>query len=1218
MLKVYSYNTIRLITASFVAVVFLFSSLLPGHAQILKPTPVWLVKPGEVAFVPVLKGIKINPENPWHMDFIVDPAGQMAPSADEVGRLVKYFLAAITIPESDFWVNLSPYEKNRIVPQAFSQTEMGRDLLNQDYVLKQITATLLSPENAVGKKFWADVYAQVQEKFGTIDIPIDSINKVWIVPQKAQVFERRGGSVTRPEQMAYITQARLKVMLDTDYVAMNHDAVGARHGVPEMASLRPILGEEASSVHSMNDSGEISKNILREIILPALEKEVNEGANFAPLRQIYHSLILAVWYKKRFAGGALSKAYLDQKKIYGVRIKNPGDVEQIYGNYVGAFNAGAFNVVREEKDADSDDVVLRKYLVGGFSLSGTSQILENAQTAAIPSSGFFEAAVDFSRDAAQASGYIENTFVRAAEGASVVLRAIMDNPDLRENYDVFLYSNRDGSWKEDPLKLSFAGIENGNAVFQTKFQVERSFEYTFMFCHILTGAVEWADLPYGNGRVWVDRHFKGKIAFVGMEFKPLVMKGGQGDVMYDLPKSLVKQGNDVTVILPYFKGLADSFKDKYLVEDVPGFEYHEYFNYRSPVTLKAKKVVIDGIKVIMLDAVDAPDLFDKPYLGKKQEFYESILLSKGSLELLKFLGEAPDHIVSSDHHAALVSLYMTKLPGSFLEKTGSVFTIHNIGYQGEYLGIFQFLQSEWASLDDIIPLLKAMGQPKLKFKNLEGAVKWLNEDITFFRWLINQHLTEQPMPKYIVAMFPQDFDTMSDLALSEFAHSFEGERLKRESLSYFLPSFMPKGLDALGRLIQEIGLNDTRDIDNLLIKDGKMNFMAVPPGVIKKFGGKGRYVNTVSNTYAKDIRQTEFETDKLLQDIGDRFGGIVNGIDLETANPETDPYIKQQYKPVLSDAVMAKKINKSFLQYMLGKDQPAPEKDLVKYGYLNENSPNILIEAIQRIVQQKQLDILADILEDIRDGRREALPVDIVVGGPADKQTDDLISARRLIALAQDEKLRKRGVNLVVLHGFVRAFGSLSFGGSDAMFAISDFEPCGVRHQQAMRFGTLPIVRRTGGMADTVFDTGDKRNGFAFNGTFRRMNPKEDVGARQQNVDELYLALKEAVRVYRTDQQEWQLRMQNGMAVDSGWETRSVDYNNVFVALKEELTADAAMDDQLGGINLMADALSLETSGRLDQALLISRESSLEQGVPFGLTPIVKEIFPVSELNRHF
>ena len=79
-------------------------------------------------------------------------------------KLIKYFLASLTIPEKDLWVNLSPYEKDRIIPQSFGLTEMGRDLLAEDYMLKQITASLIYPEDEIGKKFWKRIYEEAAKK----------------------------------------------------------------------------------------------------------------------------------------------------------------------------------------------------------------------------------------------------------------------------------------------------------------------------------------------------------------------------------------------------------------------------------------------------------------------------------------------------------------------------------------------------------------------------------------------------------------------------------------------------------------------------------------------------------------------------------------------------------------------------------------------------------------------------------------------------------------------------------------------------------------------------------------------------------------------------------------------------------------------------------------------------------------------------------------------
>ena len=107
------------------------------------------------------------------------------------------------------WVNLSPYEKDRIVPDAFGQTEMGRDLLAQDYMLKQLTASLMYPGEELGKKFWDNVYKEAQERYGTTNIPTNTFNKVWIVPEKAVVYVN--------DTNVFVAESRLKVMLVGDH-----------------------------------------------------------------------------------------------------------------------------------------------------------------------------------------------------------------------------------------------------------------------------------------------------------------------------------------------------------------------------------------------------------------------------------------------------------------------------------------------------------------------------------------------------------------------------------------------------------------------------------------------------------------------------------------------------------------------------------------------------------------------------------------------------------------------------------------------------------------------------------------------------------------------------------------------------------------------------------------------------------------------------------------
>ncbi len=325
----------------------------PGHMVALSP-----------AFSPaVLKGIKLDPQNPFRFHFFVD-RGETSLSQEklksESSKLIKYFLASLTIPEKDLWVNLSPYEKDRIVPQEFGQTEMGRDLLAEDYLLKQITASIIYPESQLGKEFWQKVYAQAQAKYGTTNIPINTFNKVWIVPEKAVVYENGG--------TAFVLENHLKVMLEQDYLALQ------KH-VP------PLFYKEGAR-GSFGGINAIGSQIVREIVIPALNKEVNEGKNFAQLRQVFYSLILATWYKKKIKDSILNKVYADKNKIEGVKPtvslrgrsvatdeaiskRTTSDVEMIYSQYLQAFKKGVYNYIKEEPDPITNEGIPRKYFSGG-------------------------------------------------------------------------------------------------------------------------------------------------------------------------------------------------------------------------------------------------------------------------------------------------------------------------------------------------------------------------------------------------------------------------------------------------------------------------------------------------------------------------------------------------------------------------------------------------------------------------------------------------------------------------------------------------------------------------------------------------------------------------------------------------------------------------------------------------------------------------------------
>lgn len=111
----------------------------------------------------LLAGIRFDPQDPFRMDFIFGRSG--IPQDDYQKRheylvLIGDFLTALTLPNSDMWVNLSPYEKDRIIPDNFGLTRMGRDVLEQDFTLKQIMAALYDPRQDSGRIFWKSFYIE--------------------------------------------------------------------------------------------------------------------------------------------------------------------------------------------------------------------------------------------------------------------------------------------------------------------------------------------------------------------------------------------------------------------------------------------------------------------------------------------------------------------------------------------------------------------------------------------------------------------------------------------------------------------------------------------------------------------------------------------------------------------------------------------------------------------------------------------------------------------------------------------------------------------------------------------------------------------------------------------------------------------------------------------------------------------------------------------------
>ncbi len=327
------------------------------------PIPGTMIPLSDVFTPPLMNGLTFHANDPLRINFMIN-TGDTDIEGDELKaestRLIKYFLASLTIPHEDMWVNLSPYESDRIIPENFGDTQMGRDLLAQDYMLKQVTASLMYPEEELGADFWNKVHEQAYARFGTTDIPMNTFNKIWIVPEKASVYER--------ESSVFVTDSYLKVMLEEDYVALQENMDKESFG------LDSLVTDEAKIV-----SG-VSSDVVREVLIPAIEKEVNQGTTFSQLRQVYNSVILATWYKKNLKESLLGHMIVDQNKTLGVDTQDKQINQKIYDQYVESFKKGVYDLIKEDYDPATQEIIPRKYFSGGTKITDVAMILDSSMT----------------------------------------------------------------------------------------------------------------------------------------------------------------------------------------------------------------------------------------------------------------------------------------------------------------------------------------------------------------------------------------------------------------------------------------------------------------------------------------------------------------------------------------------------------------------------------------------------------------------------------------------------------------------------------------------------------------------------------------------------------------------------------------------------------------------------------------------------------------------
>lgn len=261
-------------------------------------------------------------------------------------------------------------------------------------------------------------------------------------------------------------------------------------------------------------------------------------------------------------------------------------------------------------------------------------------------------------------------------------------------------------------------------------------------------------------------------------------------------------------------------------------------------------------------------------------------------------------------------------------------------------------------------------------------------------------------------------------------------------------------------------------------------------------------ISTVSETYANEIQTQEYGygMDGVLRSRKNVLRGILNGIDYLKNNPETDNRIDYNFNIKTIDT---KKKNKIKLQKQLGLE----EKDIP------------MISMITRLADQKGLDILAQSMEELL---REN--IQFVLLGTGEQQYQNLFLQ------ASQRYPRQVSANFI----FDDILAQKIYASSDLFLMPSLFEPCGLGQIFSLRYGTVPIVRKTGGLADTIqhYDMNTKTgNGFVF-----EVYDKEG----------LLWGVREALRVYALGKEQWEHVVKNAMSSDYSWTKSAQKYIELY------------------------------------------------------------------------
>lgn len=308
-----------------------------------------------------------------------------------------------------------------------------------------------------------------------------------------------------------------------------------------------------------------------------------------------------------------------------------------------------------------------------------------------------------------------------------------------------------------------------------------------------------------------------------------------------------------------------------------------------------------------------------------------------------------------------------------------------------------------------------------------------------------------------------------------------------------------QGIFPKGILEDLLGLSTKYFTEDQLEFYGNVNFMKA--GLVS-----ADIITTVSPSYLKEIQTAYFgeKLDGLLRKRGSDIRGIVNGIDDVVYDPETDPSLLQTYD---SSNISFKNKNKLFVQQFLG---------------LPQSGKIPLLVMITRLTKQKGLDLVKAVFHEMM-----AEKMQMVVLGTGDSEFEDFF---RQMAHQYPQQVR-------VQIGFDEKWAHQLYAASDLFLMPSKFEPCGLGQMIAMRYGSVPIVRETGGLQDTVQaynELTEEGNGFSF---------------ANFNAHDMLFTIRRALWFYHYDKTNWRKLVKSAMSEDFSWAQSAFHYNQLYFEL---------------------------------------------------------------------